>query len=283
MAATLLETKKLTFVYPEQPKGSPPALDKIDLKIDEGEHIALMGANGSGKSTLLKQLNALLLPTAGEVLVKGLSTAMEEHKTQIRALCGMIFQNPDNQIVGTTVEEDVAFGLENRAVAPPEIRRRVSAALKLLGIAHLGSSPPHLLSGGEKQRVALAGLLALKPRCLLLDEPTAMLDPAGQALFLETVRRLNREEGITVIQATHHPEEAVPADQILILEKGCLLKEGPPSEILTDLPLLRSLGLGTTAAGELAYLLRRDGMPLPRGIVDNGELARQICRYAQNS
>lgn len=283
MAAVLLETKKLTFVYPGQPESSRPALKEIDLEVCAGEYIALMGANGSGKSTLLKQFNALLRPTGGEVFVDGLSTADDHCIPQIRSLCGMIFQNPDNQIVGTTVEEDVAFGLENRAVPPPEIRRRVAAALEFLGIAHRAGFPPHQLSGGEKQRVALAGLLALRPRCLLLDEPTAMLDPAGQALLLEAVQRLNREQGITVIQATHYPEEAALAGRVLLLEDGLLLKEGPPNDILSDLPLLRSLGLGSTAAGELAYLLRRDGMPLPGGILHNRELAVQLCLYAQKN
>lgn len=280
MAAVLVETKKLTYVYPGQAE-SAPAIEAIDLKIFEGEHIALIGANGSGKSTLLMQLNALLRPTAGEVYVDNLSTDDENALPQIRALCGMLFQNPDNQIVGTTVEEDVAFGLENRAIPPPEIRRRVAAALELLGLTGLAKFPPHLLSGGEKQKVALAGLLALKPRCLLLDEPTAMLDLESQGVLLEAVDRLHQQGGITVIQATHYPEEAALAGRVLLLDKGRLLKEGPPAKILGDLPLLHSLGLGSTSAGELAHLLREDGFPLPEGILHNRELARQLCLYAQ--
>jgi energy-coupling factor transport system ATP-binding protein len=281
MPSVLLETNKLSFVYPGQPENAPPALAEIDLRVETGEYIALMGASGSGKTTLLKQFNALLRPTSGEVHVGGASTAEEGSLARIRTLCGMIFQNPDNQIVGATVEEDVAFALENRAVPPAEIRRRVAAALALLGITHLAGFPPHLLSGGEKQKVALAGLIAAEPRCLLLDEPTAMLDPAGQAVFVETVRRLNREQGITVIHITHFPEEAALAGRVLVLDKGRLLKEGPPSEILTDLALLRTLGLRTTAAGELAALLREDGFPLPGGILHDQELAEQLCSYAQ--
>lgn len=283
MPSILLETKKLSFTYPGQPESAPPALVEIDLQVYAGEYIALIGANGSGKTTLLKQFNALLRPTAGEVFVANASTADEEVVPEIRSLCGMIFQNPDNQIVGATVEEDVAFALENQAVPPAEIRRRVAAALDLLGISHLAGFPPHLLSGGEKQKVALAGLLAAGPRCLLLDEPTAALDPAGQAVLIETVHRLNREEGITVIHITHFPEEAALAGRVLLLDRGRLLKEGPPAEILTDLPLLRRLGLRTTAAGELAALLREDGFPLPEGILHDRELAEQLCLYAQKN
>lgn len=281
MPDVLLETKNLCFAYPGQDGDSPPALDDINLQIREGEYAAFIGPNGSGKTTLLKQFNALLRPTSGEVLVGGVSTFNESAIPRIRTLCGMIFQNPDNQIVGATVEEDVAFGLENIALPPPEIRRRVEAALELLEISHLAAAPPHLLSGGEKQKAALAGLLAASPRCLLLDEPAAMLDPAGQAAVTGTLQMLNRERGITVLHVTHFPEEAVLAGRIFVLDRGRLVKEGPPSEILTDLPLLRSLGLRTTAAGELAYMLREDGFPLPAGILHNGELVEQLCSFAQ--
>lgn len=281
MPEVLLETIDLCFTYPGQAGDSPFALNNISLRIHEGEYVALIGPNGSGKTTLLKQFNALLRPTSGEVLVGGISTSNEAAIPHIRTLCGMIFQNPDNQIVGATVEEDVAFGLENIALPSPEIRRRVKAALELLGISHQADFPPHLLSGGEKQKVALAGILAAAPRCLLLDEPAAMLDPAGQAAVRETLRMLNRERGITVLHVTHFPEEAVFADRVVVLDCGRLVKEGPPSKILTDLPLLRTFGLRTTAAGELAYLLREDGFPLPEGILDNGELVKQLCSLAQ--
>lgn len=243
MPEILLEARKLSFTYPGEDGESPPALEGIDLKVAAGEYVALIGPNGSGKSTLLKLFNALLLPTAGEVFFDGRSTADARNIPYIRACCGMIFQNPDNQIVGATVEEDVAFALENQALPPPEIRRRVSEALELLGISHLAASPPHLLSGGEKQKVALAGVLAAASRCLLLDEPTAMLDPAGQAAVLETLQMLNRQRGITLVHVTHFPEEAALAHRVLVLHGGRLVKEGPPAEVLADLPLLRALGL----------------------------------------
>lgn len=283
MPEILLETKNLTFTYPGQAGNSPPALGNVNLKIYEGEYVALIGPNGSGKTTLLKHFNALLRPGSGKVCVGGTLTSSEAAIPRIRALCGMIFQNPDNQIVGATVEEDVAFGLENMAVPPPEIRRRVDAVLELLNISHFAQFPPHLLSGGEKQKVALAGLLAASPRCLLLDEPTAMLDPESQAAVNETVRMLNREQGITVVHVTHFPEEAARARRVLVLDQGCLAREGPPSEILADLPLLRSLGLKTTAAAELAYLLREDGFPLCGGLLHNRELVEQICLFAQKN
>ncbi|HOJ85001.1 MAG TPA: energy-coupling factor transporter ATPase [Bacillota bacterium] len=281
MSEVLLETRNLSFTYPGEDEKSPPALEGIDLQIADGEYVALIGPNGSGKTTLLKQFNALLRPTSGELYFDGRSTADENNIAFIRAHCGMIFQNPDNQIVGATVEEDVAFALENLAVPPPEIRRRVAEALELLGISQLAATPPYLLSGGEKQKVAMAGILAAAPRCLLLDEPTAMLDPAGQAAVIDTLQMLNRERGITVVHVTHFPEEAALARRVIVLDRGRLVQDGPPAEILTDLGPLRALGLRTTAAGELAGLLREDGFPLCRGILHNRELVEQLCLFAQ--
>ncbi len=281
MLEILLETKNLSYFYPGQAEGSRPALSDIDLQIFEGDYVALIGPNGSGKTTLLKQFNALLRPTSGRVMVGGISTLDEGSIPRIRTICGMIFQNPDNQIVGATVEEDVAFGLENLALPPLQIRRRVDAALEALGITHLAGFPPHLLSGGEKQKVALAGILALSPRCLLLDEPTAMLDPAGQAAVNSTVQILNRERGITVIHVTHFPEEAAAARRVVALDRGRLVKDGPPGEVLNNGALLRALGLKTTAAGELAQLLLEDGFPLSKGVLHNRELVEQLCLFAQ--
>ena len=281
MPEILLETRRLSFTYPGPDDKSPPALEDIDLQIAAGEYVALVGPSGSGKTPLLRLFNALLPPPSGGVYFGGRSTADADNIPYIRAHCGMIFQNPDNQIVGATVEEDVAFALENLAVPPAEIRRRVAGALELLGISHLAVSPPHLLSGGEKQKVAIAGVLAAGPRCLLLDEPAAMLDPAGQAAVMEALQMLNRERGITVVHVTHFPEEAALAHRVIVLHRGRLVKEGPPAEVLTDLPLLRGLGLKTTAAAELAWLLREDGFPLRKGILHNRELAEQLCSYAR--
>ncbi len=259
----MLETRGLFFRYPASapvpkkngPDESPFVLSGIDLVIAPGEYVAVIGANGSGKTTLLKHFNGLLAPTRGEVLVGGLSTALESNLPAIRRRCGMIFQNPDNQIVATTVEEDIAFGLE--------MRRRVEAALRLLGLTGLACRPPHHLSGGQKQRVAIAGILALQPSCLLMDEPTAMLDRGGRREVLAAVSRLNREADITVVHATHFPEEAALAKRVLVLHRGRIAADGPPAEVLSGLALLHSFGLEGTPAAEAAALLRQCGLALP--------------------
>ncbi len=279
----IIEVKGLKFTYPSEDESPPPALDGIDLLVHPGEYIAVIGSNGSGKTTLLKHFNALLKPTAGEVLINGLCAAVEENLPAIRRFCGMIFQNPDNQLVATTVEEDVAFGLENQALPPAEIRLRVAQALETLGLAHRGQHPPHLLSGGEKQRVAVAGVLAMQPRCLLLDEPTAMLDPAGQAEVLEAVRRLNREFNISVIHVTHFPEEAAQARRILVMDRGKIVKDGASAEVLTDLAALHSLGLRGTTGSELAALLEEDGFSLARKPVHDWELVDLLCSSKQKT
>lgn len=260
-------------------EGSEPveALAGVELAIGQGEYVAIMGPNGSGKTTLLKHFNALLTPSEGEVLISGLSTNDEANYPEIRRQCGMIFQNPDNQLVATTVEEDIAFGLENLAIPSPEIRARVAEALHILGLAGLAQHPPHLLSGGEKQRVAIAGVLAMQPRCLLMDEPTAMLDPAGQEEVLKAVQKLNCEQGITVIHVTHFPEEAARAGRILIMNQGQVAADGNPVKILTDLTLLHQLGLQGTMGAELAALLRQDGMALDPGLLHSWELRDALC------
>jgi energy-coupling factor transport system ATP-binding protein len=276
---TILEAKGVRFVYPGdgEDNAGVEALAGIDLAIRQGEYVALIGPNGSGKTTLLKHFNALLKPSAGAVLVGGLNTADEANLPAIRRQCGMIFQNPDNQLVATTVEEDVAFGLENYALPPAEIRRRVAESLHLLGLSELAQHPPHLLSGGEKQRVAIAGILAMRPRCLLMDEPTAMLDPGGQKEVLETVRRLNSGTGITVLHVTHFPAEAALAGRVVIMHRGRVAAQGPPARVLTDLPLLHGLGLRGTVAAELAALLREDGLRLSRELLHDWELIEQLC------
>lgn len=274
---TIVEAKALAFSYPGGEAGSSPALSGINLSIYRGEYVALLGPNGSGKTTLLKLFNALLAPSDGEVRVEGISTVEEENIPQIRRTCGMIFQNPDNQLVATTVEEDIAFGLENLALPPAEIRQRVDEVARLLGLEALLRQQPHLLSGGEKQRVAIAGVLAMQPGCILMDEPTAMLDPAGRRDVIDTVRRLNSEQGIAVVHVTHFPGEAVCADRVIILSQGCLIRQGTPQEILTDLYLLHDLGLQGTTAAELAALLREDGFLLPPKLLNSRELVNSLC------
>lgn len=273
----IIEARALVYRYPGEEQAAVPAVSGIDLAVGRGEYLALIGPNGSGKTTLLKLFNALLVPSAGEVLVEGISTFEEEQIPLIRRTCGMIFQNPDNQLVATTVEEDIAFGLENLALPSAEIRKRVAEVAAMLGLEKLLQQPPHMLSGGEKQRVAIGGVLAMQPGCMLMDEPTAMLDPAGQREVLRTVRLLNRERGLAVIHVTHSPEEAALADRVVILNRGGLTGEGPPKELLTDLTLLHELGLEGTAAAELAALLREDGFNLSSKILSSRELIKNLC------
>jgi energy-coupling factor transport system ATP-binding protein len=276
LSQPIIEVEAVEYVYPGG-DAETPALAGIDLTIAQGEYLAVIGPNGSGKTTLLKHFNALLIPTAGRVLVDGYPTAVEENLPLIRTCCGMIFQNPDNQLVATTVAEDVAFGLENMALAPAEIRRRVAESLRTLSLEHLADHPPHLLSGGEKQRVAIAGILAMRPRCLLMDEPTAMLDPVARVEVLDTVRQLHREQGITVIHVTHFPEEAARARRVLVMDRGKVVRDGPPQAVLTDLEMLHSLGLQGPVAAELAFALREDGFNPPPGIIHGRELVEFLC------
>lgn len=254
------------------------ALDNINLKIASGEFVAIIGTNGSGKSTLAKHLNALLLPTSGDCLIAGMNTKEEKHLWQIRQKVGMVFQNPDNQIVATLVEEDVAFGPENLGLPPSEIRARVAEALAFVGMEEYRQHGPHLLSGGQKQRVAIAGVLAMRPKCLVLDEPTAMLDPLGREEVLSTVSRLNREENITVVYITHFMEEAVAADRVVVMDDGKIILTGKPSEIFSKVELLKALGLDVPVAAEIAFRLRQQGVTLPEDIITDNELAVALCR-----
>lgn len=273
----IIQARKLGYSYAGEDGIRSPALTGVDLEIGKGEYLALLGPNGSGKTTLLKLFNALLIPSQGEVLVKGISTFETDLLDQVRQTCGMIFQNPDNQIVATTVEEDIAFGLENLALPTAEIRLRVDQVAERLGISALLQHPPHLLSGGEKQRTAIAGILAMHPDCILMDEPTAMLDPAGRRDVLNTVRDLNQRESIAVVHVTHSPEEAALADRVVVLERGRIVADGKPEKILTDLNALHKLGLQGTVAAELAQLLRQDGFDLPPNILSNRELVENLC------
>jgi len=276
---TFIKAEGLRYRYLLE-NGVVEALSGIDLEIGQGEYVAVIGPNGSGKTTLLKHFNALLKPSAGTVIVSGLSTADEVNLPSIRRRCGMIFQNPDNQLVATTVEEDIAFGLENLALPSQAIRERVCEVMHALNLAGLEQHPPHLLSGGEKQRVAIAGVLAMRPQCLLMDEPTAMLDPAGQREVLEAARKLNSEQGINLIHVTHFPEEAALAGRVLVMDQGKVVRDGTPVEVLTDIPLLHRLGLQGTVSAELAFLLRQGGMLLPAEILHYRELSEALCALA---
>ncbi|MCI6482922.1 MAG: energy-coupling factor transporter ATPase [Selenomonadaceae bacterium] len=254
------------------------ALDNVSLRVEKGEFVTILGTNGSGKSTLAKHFNALLQPTQGKCLVDGIDTSDEARLWDIRSRVGMVFQNPDNQIIAAIVEDDIGFGPENIGMEPHEIRRRVTAALKAVNMEEFRHFAPHLLSGGQKQRVAIAGALAMNTECLVLDEPTAMLDPAGRREVIGTVCRLNREQGITVINITHFMEEAALSDRIIVMNKGRIMKEGSPEEIFQDIGGMRQLGLDVPVATELAYRLSRKGLQLDRAIINQEALVEALCR-----
>lgn len=261
----------------ESTKQEVKALDDVSLDIMEGEHIAVLGHNGCGKSTLAKHLNALLLPTAGTVEVDAVDTANEADLWNIRQTVGMVFQNPDNQLVATTVEEDVAFGPENMGMDPVLIRQRVDEALKLVGMAEFKNKGPHLLSGGQKQRVAIAGIIAMRPKYIVFDEPTAMLDPTGRREVMETMQRLNREEGITIINITHFMEEAVLADRVVVMEKGRIVLSGKPKDVFTQVDLLKQMQLDVPPIAELAALLHKDKNNIAADIMTIEEMVRELC------
>ena len=263
----------LTFVYPGDEEGMPGqvVLKGLDLTIPAGEFVAVLGHNGSGKSTLAKHFNAILLPTEGDVVVCGINTKDEDRLFDIRQQVGMVFQNPDNQIVATIVEEDVAFALENLGVPPEEIRRRVDEALKAVDMYEYREHAPHQLSGGQKQRVAIAGILAMRPDFIILDEPTAMLDPQGRREVLRTVKELNRDFGTTVVLITHYMDEAVQAGRVVIIDDGRILRDGTPKEVFTQVELLKSVGLDVPQVTELVYELRKAGVDLPLDILTEDE------------
>ncbi|MCD8117602.1 MAG: energy-coupling factor transporter ATPase [Oscillospiraceae bacterium] len=269
----VIQIRGLSFSYPET---AAPALSDIDLTIEQGSFVAVLGANGSGKSTLAKHLNAILVPTAGQVLVDGLDTANEDDLLGIRRRVGMVFQNPDNQIVANVVEDDVAFAPENLGVPSEEIRRRVDSALRQVGMYELRMHAPHLLSGGQKQRVAIAGILAMEPEVLVLDEPTAMLDPRGRREVMDAVEALCRDRGITVVLITHHMEEAARADRIIVLAAGRLVMDGTPREIFPQAERLRSLSLAVPDGTELIESLNAAGMELPMDGLTDEECASII-------
>ena len=274
MSETMLTAQDIHFRYdPEQPGF---AVDGVSLEVKKGEFVAVLGANGCGKSTLAKHFNAILLPETGTVLVEKMDTKNEENLLAIRQMVGMVFQNPDNQIVATVVEEDVAFALENLGVDPKEIRTRIDDAMQMAGIYKHRHKGPHKLSGGQKQRVAIAGVIAMRPDCLVLDESTAMLDPRGRESVMKTIRRLNHEYGITVIAITHYMEEAAQADRVLVMNKGHIVMEGTPREVFSQTEKVRSLRLDVPQAAVLRDELCKAGLPMPEGIIDVEECAQAI-------
>lgn len=273
-----IEVKGLTYVYGKGTAGERQALSGIDLSVSRGEFLAVIGPNGSGKSTLARLINASLLPDEGNVLVNGLNTLREEYRWEIRRQVGMVFQNPDNQIVSALVEEDVAFGPENLGLPPDEVRERVDEALSLAGLAEHRCRPPHLLSGGLKIRLAVAGVLAMRPSCILLDEPTSMLDPRGRRSLMKTLARLNREEGITVLLVTHFMEEAAQAGRVLVLDRGKIALDGTPREVFFREDEVLRLGLDLPAAASLARRLKRRGLPVPNGILTVTDMVNFLCR-----
>ena len=273
----MIETKDLTFAYPaEEGKRSEPALRGVSLGIEKGSFVVVLGHNGSGKSTLAKHMNAVLLPSGGAVYVEGMDTHNQAMLLEIRRRVGMVFQNPDNQIVANVVEEDVAFAPENLGVPTAEIRRRVDDALAAVGMTEFTRHAPHLLSGGQKQRVAIAGVIAMEPECIVLDEATAMLDPSGRREVLDTVHRLNRERGITVVHITHHMSEAEDADRVIVMNDGVVAMDGAPREIFSRVEELQALGLAAPDTVELLRRLNRHSMNLPLTAITVDECARAI-------
>ncbi len=255
------------------------ALSDVNITIEQGEFVVVLGHNGSGKSTFAKHINALLEPTNGTLWVKDMDTRNGDLLWDIRQSAGMVFQNPDNQLVATIVEEDIAFGPENMGIEPAEIRKRVDEALATVRMEQYATYSPSKLSGGQKQRIAIAGVLAMKPDCIVLDEPTAMLDPVGRKEVLETIRRLNREEGITIILITHYMDEAVQADRVYVIDDGRVVMEGVPKEIFSQVERLQGYGLDVPQVTEVAYLLRKEGIDLPADILTIEEMVGAICQY----
>lgn len=282
MPDSLITTNNLSFTYP--PNGDKlafPVFENLNIEIEKASFTAVIGPNGCGKSTLAKQFNGVLLPSGGKVFVAGMDTTDEDLLLEIRRTVGMVFQNPDNQIVSNVVEEDVAFAPENLGVPTDEIRRRVDVALNTVGMYEYREHAPHLLSGGQKQRIAIAGVLAMQPECIVLDEPTAMLDPKGREEVVETISRLNREQGMTVVLITHHMSEAIGADRILVMHEGGVLLDGLPKEVFSQVQTLRDAGLDVPQTTELLFELNRSGWDLPLDALSAEDCADAILNALQ--
>ena len=278
----IVKATKLIFEYVKRDEQEnieevTRAIDNMDVDNKKGDFVAILGHNGSGKSTFAKQINGILMPTGGTVLVSGMDTRDEDHIWDIRKTAGMVFQNPDNQIIGNVVEEDVGFGPENLGVPTDEIWKRVDESLEAVGMTAYRLQSPNKLSGGQKQRVAIAGVMAMKPQCIILDEPTAMLDPNGRREVIRTVRQLNESQGVTVLLITHYMEEATWADRIIVMDDGKIVMDGKPREIFSRVRELKECGLDVPQATELAFELKEAGMPLPDGLLSRAELAAEVA------
>ena len=274
-----IKVENLSYSYPGiEPDQTVKVFENLDLQIEQGSFVAILGSNGSGKSTLAKHFNAILLPNGGKCHVYGMDTSDEELLIAVRRSVGMVFQNPDNQIVANVVEEDVAFAPENLGVASPMIRHRVDNALKQVGMYHYRTHAPHLLSGGQKQRIAIAGVIAMEPKCIVLDEPTAMLDPKGRREVMETIARLNKDKGITVILITHHMDEAALADRVVVIHRGVIRADGVPKTVFADIDYMHELGLAAPETVELCHALNKLGFDLPLDLLDTEDCAQALYK-----
>lgn len=281
MNDAMIKCMDVSFKYISNEEGIDTekyVLKNVNLEVKKGEFLVVLGHNGSGKSTIAKHMNALLLPSEGTVIVDGLDTSAKENLWDIRAKAGMVFQNPDNQLVATIVEEDVAFGPENLGIEPVEIRRRVDESLEKVGMSEYKKHAPHLLSGGQKQRVAIAGILAIKPECIIFDEPTAMLDPSGRRDVLKTIKEVNEVYGITVVLITHYMDEAAQADRIVVIDGGKVKMEGTPREIFSQVDKMKKIGLDVPQVTELAYELEKEGISISKEILNVDEMVNAICQ-----
>ncbi|MGB7604912.1 MAG: energy-coupling factor transporter ATPase [Lutisporaceae bacterium] len=274
----IISAQNVVFEYLEHENRKTLAINDVSIDIKKGEFIAVLGHNGSGKSTLAKHFNALLLPSKGTIFVNGLDTRVEENTWNIRQTAGMVFQNPDNQIIATVVEEDVAFGPENLGVEPSEIRRRVDEALKIVDMSEYAKDAPHYLSGGQKQRISIAGIIAMRPECIILDEPTAMLDPSGRKEVIETVMRLNKEEGITIVLITHYMDEAVRADKVYVMQDGSIIMQGTPKQVFVEIDKLKEVGLDVPQITELSSRLYKAGINISPDILTVEEMVGLLCQ-----
>ena len=275
--STAITVEHLSFSYPgTEDTPDVPVFDDLSLTVEEGSFVAVLGGNGCGKSTLAKHFNSILLPSGGKVYVYGMDTSDEDRVIAVRRCVGMVFQNPDNQIVANVVEEDVAFGPENLGIATPEIRARVDRALKQVGMYEYRTHAPHLLSGGQKQRIAIAGIIAMEPKCFVLDEPTAMLDPRGRREVMDTILRLNREKGITIVLITHHMDEAAQAQRVIVMSDGKIAADGTPQEVFSRVELLHSIKLAAPDTVELCHALNEEGFALPLDTLNAEECAQAL-------